>query len=324
MKTKNLLLCTCTVFKYASYLILFGLVTAQIAFADSILPVPKKISAHVYAWIGPYGGPSKTNQGFRMNMAFVVGENAVAVIDSGYTEAMAVEIVRHIRKITSVPIKIAINSNSQPHRFMGNTVFRNQGAQILAHPLSEKRMRNMSGVFIGGIERALELPKDSVKFPALPDILLEKPRTIDLGGTKILIRNGGASHTPASLIIEIPDDKVVYAGDILFSDRLLAVLPDGNIKSWIATFNQLRLMGDVVFIPGHGEPDRLTAFEFATFSYLRLLHEHMVKKVEEGADVQDAINSLDQSAYKDLVDFEQLSGRNASWAYLETEAAAFQ
>ena len=98
-----------------------------------ILPPPQQVSPHVYAWIGPYGGPSKENRGYRMNMAFVIGGQAVAVIDTGHTEAIALEMLEHIARITKLPVKYAINSNSQPHRFMGNDIFRRQGARIIAH-----------------------------------------------------------------------------------------------------------------------------------------------------------------------------------------------
>jgi hypothetical protein len=50
----------------------------------------------------------------------------------------------------------------------------------------------------------------------------------------------------------------------------------------------------------------------------------MNKMVEEGVDVQDAINRLDQSRFAKLANYDLLAGRNASWTYLEREAAAFE
>ena len=88
-------------------------------------------------------------------------------------------------------------------------------------------------------------------------------------------------------------------------------------------FEDLKKEKGYTFIPGHGEPGPLTNFDSPTYSYLTLLFNHMNKMVEEGVDVQDAIEKLDQSKYSKLVNFEQLSGRNASWTYLERESAAF-
>ena len=73
------------------FLFITGLLVSPLTHAakTNILPPPEKVSKHVYAWIGPLEGPSKTNHGYRMNLCAVVGNKAVAVIDSGYTENMA-------------------------------------------------------------------------------------------------------------------------------------------------------------------------------------------------------------------------------------------
>jgi len=290
----------------------------------SILPPPQKISEHVYGWIGPLPGPSKENQGFRMNLIFIVGKNAVAVVDTGYTEAMAHEMLAHIKKITNVPIKFAINSNSQPHRFMGNPVFRAAGITIIAHKDSVTRMNSMGGNFAGTIERILELSNNSVTIPKAPDRVINADTKLDLGDLVISLKNQGPAHTPAQLVVEVAKDKVVYTGDILYVERLLAVLPDSNIKSWLSAYEKLKEYGDVTFIPGHGQPGKLKTFEFSTQQYLTLLFNHMNKMVEEGVDLQEAIEKLDQSRFSKLTNYEELSGRNANLTYVEREAASFE
>lgn len=322
MRTKNK---SC---RYQILLALFILtvlnsVNAVIAAEFKILPAPKKISKHVYAWIGPLEGPSKENNGYRMNLVFVVGEKAVAVIDTGYTRAIANEMVAHIRNITKLPIKYAVNANSQPHRYMGNDVFREAGAQIIAHKESAKRMSRMGSNFVTAIENILEPPKGSVKIPKQPDVLIDDKYTLDLGSIKIQLIHMGPAHSSAQLIAKIDSDKIIYASDLLYSQRLLAVLQDGNIENWIKAYDKLKQYEGYTFIPGHGDPAPLSEFEFPTRSYLALLYDHMTRMVEEGVDVQDAINKLDQSKYSKLVNFEQLAGRNASWAYLERESASF-
>ena len=288
-----------------------------------ILPPPQQVSAHVYAWIGPYGGPSKENRGYRMNMAFVIGEQAVAVIDTGHTEAIALEMLEHIARITKLPVKYAINSNSQPHRFMGNEVFRRQGARIIAQRGEAARMARLGDEFAATAQTTFELAIGSVRAPAPPDQIIDGDIQLDLGKLEIHLRHFGAAHTPAPLVVHIPADNVVYAGDILYGGRLLAVMPDSNVKAWIKTFDALAVFGDATFIPGHGAPGKLKTFEFPTRDYLHLLYDHMGKKIEAGADIQEAIDSLDQSRFKTLADFDSLAGRNASWTYLEREAEFF-
>jgi len=289
----------------------------------SIFPPPKQVSPHVYAWIGPHGGPSPENKGFRMNLAFVVGKDSVAVLETGYHEPMAKEMLAHIAKITDRPVKYAINSNSQPDRYLGNESFRRRGALIIASEIEANRMAKTGGLVVEPTERALGLASGSIKAPNPPDRILKADTTLDLGGVTLHLKHFGAAHTPGPLVVHIPEDKVVYAGDILYSGRLLAVLPDGNVESWIQVFDKLKSFGDVTFVPGHGKPAKLKEFYFPTRDYLALLYNHMKKMVDDGVDVDEAIKRLDQSKFSKLENFDDLAGRNASWAYLEREKAFF-
>lgn len=292
--------------------------------AKNILPPPQKLTEHVYAWIGPLGGPSKENQGYRMNMAFVIGNDAIAVLETGYTEAMGEAMLEHIRAISSKPVKYAVNTNSQPDRFMGNPAFRSAGTTIIAHKATAKRMAAQGANYAGNIEQILELPAGSVKIPKAPDRIIESRTDLDLGGVTVVLDNFGPAHTPAQLVADISTDKIVYTGDMLYAQRLLAINTEGNIKSWLAAFDRLKQFGDVTFVPGHGQPGPLKDFDFPTRQYLEMLYSHMQKAVEDGVDIQEAIDSLDQSRFSELANFKDLAGRNASRAYLEQEAAAFE
>ena len=86
----------------------------------------------------------------------------------------------------------------------------------------------------------------------------------------------------------------------------------------------LRGYGKVTFVPGHGKPAPLSAFEFPTRDYLSLLRKHMRRALEQGMDTQDAIRTLDQSKFAKLENFQELAGRNASFAYLEAEVESFK
>ena len=310
------------------YLVLGMIMTVPVFASEktknNMLPAPQKLTEHVYAWIGPLGGPSKENQGYRMNMAFVVGKDAVAVLETGYTEAMGEAMLAHIRTITATPVKYAVNTNSQPDRFMGNPAFRRAGVSIIAHKVTSERMAVKSANYASNIAQILDLPGGSIKIPQAPDRIIDSKTELDLGGVIVILDNFGPAHTPAQLVAVMPADKVVYAGDMLYAQRLLAIDTEGNITSWLAAFERLKQFGNMTFIPGHGQPGLLADFDFPTRQYLNLLYSHMKKMVDDGIDIQEAINSLDQSRFSSLANFEQLAGRNASRAYLELEKAAFK
>lgn len=81
-----------------------GLLLPAVAFSG-ILPSPQQVALHSYACIGPFGPPTKENQGFRMNLGFIVGSDAVAVLDSGYSNDMANTMLTQIRRITYRPVR---------------------------------------------------------------------------------------------------------------------------------------------------------------------------------------------------------------------------
>ncbi len=308
----------------AILLILMSAMTVSAWAATPILPAPTRVSEHLYAWIGPHGPASAENRGFRMNLAFVVGKNAVAVIETGYNEAMATEMLAHIARITSAPVKYAINSNSQPDRFLGNESFRRRGAAIVTTPAEAARMAEMGGMFAQGTESALKLPAGSLHAPGAPDRLIDAETVLDLGGVSLRLIPVAVAHTPGPLVVEVIEDHVVYGGDVLYSGRLLAVVDGGNVASWIQVFDGMSRFGAVTFVPGHGNPAKLDAFRFPTREYLVALRDHMKKMIDSGVDMQDAIDQLDQSRFAKLDNFEELARRNASFAYREAEAASFK
>ncbi len=306
------------------FVTLFVLLIPGLSLAGDTLPVPRQVSDHTWAWIGPYGPPTRENGGFRMNLGFVVGESAVAVIDSGYGGAMAEAMLAHIRQITDHPVRHVINTNSQPHRVMGNPVFRRTGAEVVAAAGALPRITGQGTAFAATVEDVLGLPAGSVQPPQPPDNSIETETVLDLGGVQLRIIPVGNAHTPGSLLVTVEPDAVVFTGDVLYRGRLLSILSESRVQGWINAFERLRQFGVALFIPGHGEPGPLSAFEHSTHEYLTALKQHMDHAVDEDIDLQDAIGSFDQSGWKGLADFKALSGRNAHQAYLQSEAAAFE
>ena len=293
--------------------------------AASWLPKPAKISPNTWVWVGPYDAPSQANRGYRMNLGFVVGKQSVAVVDSGYSPEMAQEMMQRIREVTPLPVRYVINTNSQPHRFMGNEVFRSAGAEIIASRDAAARMENEGAGFSTTVERVLALKAGSVNAPRPPDRLVDgTPVVLDLGGgVKLRVTDFGRAHTRGSLVVEVEPDQTVFAGDILYSGRLLSLLPDGHATQWIAAYDALRGLKAKQFVPGHGTVAPLNAFEQPTYRYLIALKSHMGKAVKNGIDIDRATTSFDAAAWKKLANFDELGGRNASLAYLEAEADGF-
>ncbi|MCF7991957.1 MAG: MBL fold metallo-hydrolase [Thiohalocapsa sp.] len=304
--------------------LLLALLIPQLSAAEPLLPEPEKVAAHSWAWVGPYGPPTAENRGFRMNLGFVVGDEAVAVIDSGYSDAMAGAMREHIAAVTDRPIRYVINTNSQPHRVLGNAAFREAGAEIIAGAEAAPRITDQGADLALSAESVLGVPAGSIRAPGAPERLVESIETLDLGGVTLRVIPVGTAHTAGSLVVEVVEDKIVFAGDVLYGGRLLAVLPVSRSDGWLEAFGELRAFDGALFVPGHGAVGPLADFEHPTHDYLLALKTHMDAAVDEGTGLQEAIGAFDQSPWQDLADFDLLSGRNAHQTYLEREAAAFE
>jgi len=293
--------------------------------AANWLPKPVKVSSNTWVWVGPYEGPSQANRGYRMNLGFVTGKQSVAVIDSGYSPEMAEEMLLRIREITPLPVRYVINTNSQPHRFMGNDVFLKAGAEIIASREAAARMENEGAGFAATVARTLGMKDGAIPVPQLPGRLIEPGQSVslDLGGVSLRVTHFGRAHTRGSLVVEVAPDQTVFAGDILYSGRLLSLLPDSHVTEWITAYDKLRSLKAKRFVPGHGQVAPLRTFEQPTYRYLTALKSHMERAVKKGVDANTAMASFNSAPWKKLAIFDELAGRNASLAYLEAEADGF-
>jgi len=279
---------------------------------------PLKVAPNVYAFIGDMGERTYKNEGMNANTGFVVTNAGVVVVDSGSTYRVAKEIHRVIRTMTTQPVKYVINTGGQDHRWLGNGYFKEQGAQILASRAALPDMQERAAMYMSGLKEVLKEKLQGTR-PVFPDKLIESKETLKLGDTEIQIMFFHGGHTPGDSVVWLPQRKVLFSGDLIYADRLLGVLPFSNSKNWLMSFEQIEKLNPGVIVPGHGNLCDLDKARRQTRDYLVLLRNHMKRAVDEGTDMQSAINSLDQSAFKHLANYALLKGGNASRVYLEME-----
>ena len=67
------------------------------------------------------------------NSAFLVTDDGVLVIDTRQHPRRAEELVATIRKYTDKPIRWVVNTHAHGDHYFGNSVFKREGATIIAH-----------------------------------------------------------------------------------------------------------------------------------------------------------------------------------------------
>ena len=279
----------------------------------------ESVAENVYVHVGDIGARSVANEGLNANLGLVVTPAGAVLIDSGATWRSARDIQAAARRVSTQPIRWVINTGGQDHRWLGNGYFQAEGAELIAHAAAVPDMRSRGGDQLAAL-RTLLGPAVEGTVPTLPKRLLEGPESrLELGGTVFEFRHRGGGHTPGDMMVWLPQARVVFAGDIVYVDRLLAVLPVSSTRAWLDAFAALEQWAPKRIVPGHGGVTDLAAARSQTRAYLMALRAHMKRAVEEGVDLSEAVKSFDAKPFLHLSNAAELNPGNASRTYLEVE-----
>jgi len=274
----------------------------------------RQVREDVYAVVGPLGNRSPENLGNNATFGFVVTDAGVVLIDSGGSAKGAAAIHDRIRTVTDKPVEVVINTGGQDHRWLGNGYFKERGARIIAHEaaVEDQRARLQDQRFRLG--KLLGEEGMAGTEAAYADRTFQDRHRFQLGGVTFELRHAGPAHTPGDSFVWLADERVAFAGDIVFVDRLLGVLSHSDSRGWIESFKALAALEPETVVPGHGPPTDMEQARADTLAYLEFLRAEVRDFMDEGGSITE-IGSLDQSRFEHLENFDALSGRNAQQVY---------
>jgi glyoxylase-like metal-dependent hydrolase (beta-lactamase superfamily II) len=272
---------------------------------------------------GVYLVPGDTGRGSegRANAGFVVTSEGVVVIDAQASPVDAERMLASIRKVTKQPVRWVILTHHHPDHHFGTIVFRRQGAKVMAHPDT----RTLSAE--GGEDAALADWSRVVGVQSLlgfeyantPDRPVTGADTLRLGGTSIVAAHLGPAHTPGDLVVWLPGQQVLFAGDLLIEDGV-SMMVDGSSRAMLAAMDALGQYGAAVVVPGHGRlPPKPAALEDSTRRYVASLRDEMQHAIEQGVPMKKALGSLPPPDVERPVSLDSRRRRNAARVYVEME-----
>lgn len=270
---------------------------------------PIEVVSGIWSAIGATAPPTYENSGHNNNLSFVIGDDAVLVVNASDNYLLAASLHDEIRKLTDLPVTHVVLENGQGHAMLGMNYWQEQGAKIIAHRDTSDIIEQHGEAIL---ERMQARNRDKAMGTAIstPDIIFEDNYSLDLGGRPVEILYLGPSHSPGDTQVWLPDEQLMIAGDMAFHERLLPVFDDSDTAGWIETWEAFRALDAQVVVPGHGHPTTIDVVEKWTIGYLTYMREKVAGILDEGGSLIDAYK-IDQSAFSHLDTFDELSGLNA-------------
>jgi len=280
----------------------------------------KKIDAHVFYVQGASEMGSSANQNFISNAGFIVTPAGVVVVDALGSPELARKLLVEIRKITPKPIHTVVLTHYHADHIYGLQVFKEANARIVAHVAAREYLFSDTAKLRLEVSRQELWPWIDEKTRLVPaDMWLTGSHTFTVGGIAFDIRPVGPSHTAEDLVVYLPQKKILFAGDLVFRNRIPYV-GQADSRHWIEALQNLLAFDTQWVIPGHGPISNDPKGDMTlTRDYLIYLRESMGRAASEMEPFESAYAKTDWSRFEKMPLFKPANRMNAYNTYLLME-----
>ncbi len=296
-------------------LLIMGSFSAQ-AFELTVEPV----TGNLYALVGEIGPRSSENHALNNTMGFVVTDKGVVLIGSGASPSGAQLIEKAIRQVTDQPVHTVINIGAQDHHWLGNSYFLAKGAEILALERTVTSQKQHVDSHLTRLGKILVHGAEQVTPHYATRVYGADIERITIGGVNFELIWPGDSHFSGDAILWLPESRAVFAGDLVFHDRMLGIQPFTPVTSWQKAFHTMAALEPAHVIPGHGHPGNLSKARRDTGNYLDWLVSEISIAVDDWKELDETVELLSEAPdFKHLTFFEGWHKRNINQTFVQIE-----
>jgi quinoprotein relay system zinc metallohydrolase 2 len=294
---------------------LISLITCASARAEAL--VMEKVADGVYVHHGVHEELDEGYHGDICNIGFIVGKKGVAVVDSGGSYRIGMQLREAIRKVTNLPILYVINTHVHPDHIFGNAAFKADQPTFVGHAKladamelrKETYLRN-NQAWLGEAFAGSEMIK--------PTLAVASQQALDLGERTLSLQAWPPAHTSADLTVLDERTGTLWTGDLLFVERTPSM--DGDTLSWLKIIPDLEKLPAKLAVPGHGAvtPAWQAALEKEKH-YFEVLLADIRSNIKQGVSMEKTMETAAASERTQWVLFDSVNRRNVNILYPKLE-----
>ncbi len=280
------------------------------------LPV-SEVAPGVFMHTGAHEEFGEDYHGDIANIGFVIGANAIAVIDTGGSFRVGQSLREAIRARSSLPIRYVINTHVHSDHVFGNAAFAQDQPEFIGHARLAGAMRIRAEAYESNLKKMLGADAEGSRI-VLPTRAVVTEMALDLGGRRLLLHAWPTAHTDHDLTALDEQSGTLWMGDLLFVERAPSI--EGDAKGWLAVIEQLKVMPAARSVPGHGPlvADKATHLERLR-EYLEVLIADLRRGIAAGRPMQEVVRDAAAGERAHWQLFDSVNLRNAEALYMQLE-----
>ena len=242
----------------------------------------------------------------------VVGDDAVMVIDTQATPAMAQDVIRRIREVTDKPIRYVVLSHYHAVRVLGASAYAPEHI-IASHDtldLIRERGEQDKASEIGRFPRLFNNVESVPPGLTWPTLTFTGKMTLWLGKLEVQLLQLGRGHTKGDTVVWLPQDKVLFSGDLVEFDAT-PYAGDAYFSDWPQTLDNLAALKPEKLVPGRGaalqSPEQVRAGLEGTRAFVSELYASVKAGVAAGRELN--------AVYRETID--TLRPRYGQWVIFD-------
>jgi glyoxylase-like metal-dependent hydrolase (beta-lactamase superfamily II) len=227
------------------------------------------------------------------NVAYVVGDKAVLVIDTGLGPRNGTAVYEVAKKFGGDKQLYLVTTHVHPEHDLGAQSFPDTTKLIRSNDqvkdIAEFGL-SLAKVFASRSEINAELLKGADYRKA--DITFDKDYDLDLGGIHAKLTAMGANHTAGDTIIWIEPERVLFSGDIAMKAQPAFASPHSTIKHWLTSLDALEALKPAIIVPSHGPTGDGVGFIAGYRAYLTEIRDRTAAEKKAGHSADDAVTAV--------------------------------